>query len=233
MALFKELLVADLSGKVGANVFSHNAGGKYVRVLSIPTNPNTVPQQAVRNAFANLTDQWFNTLSIGQRSDWNRYADAVSITNRIGEAVFISGLAMYVRCNTARLAVLGSRQPDGPTSFTNSTFLGQLAINATAVAQTIDFQFEENPALNPWVAEAGSFLMTYVSRPQNVSVLFFRGPYQFAGSQQGDPVVPSSPLTVTAPFTFVAGQKLFWRQFVTQLDGRISQSFFGVVIAVA
>ena len=233
MALFKELLVADLSGKVGANVFSHNRGGKYVRVLSIPTNPNTPQQQLVRSAFAGLSTRWFNILNATQRNSWTIYAQNVPVTNRIGERVNLSGLAMYIRCNTAKFAQGIPITDDGPTDFTDSVFLPQPPANATEAGQTIDFAFAVSPLSAPWANEAGSFLLIYVSAPQNASVRFFTGPYRFAGAQEGDPAPPSSPFTVGAPFPFVAGQKLFWRQVIAQLDGRISITPRGEIIAVA
>lgn len=233
MALFKELLVADLSGKVGANVFSHNAGGKYVRVLSIPTNPNTPQQQGVRSAFALLTTQWFNLLTVAQRGSWETYAKNVPVINRIGESVNLSGLSMFVRNNTAKGAIGITAALDAPTIFTSSPLLQSTPTNATEAAQTVDFPFSNNPTFNPWVGEAGSFLIAYVARPQNASIEFFKGPYRFAGFIEGDPTPPTGPLTVNAPFAFVAGQKIFTRQFVAQLDGRISGSFLADQIAVA
>lgn len=233
MALFKELLVGALSGKVGANVFSHNKGGKYVRVLSIPTNPGTTFQSTVRDAFASLTDKWFNLLTPSQRSAWEVYATNVRVTNRIGEQITLSGLSMFVRNQTARVAAGQEAVLDGPTDFTNGLFLFSGPDNATEAAQTVDFQFNSDPGLSPWSGEVGSFLLCYLSRPQNASINYFKGPYRFSGLQQGDPVPPVSPLTVNAPFPFVAGQKLFWRQVVTQIDGRITQDIRGFVTAIA
>ena len=233
MALFKELLVADLSGKVGANVFSHNAGGKYVRVLAIPTNPNTPQQVTVRNAFALLTTQWFNILTVAQRQAWTVYAANVPVINRVGDSVNLSGLAMYVRNNTARTAVLSDPIFDAPTDFTNSVYLSQLPSNATEAGQTVDVPFGTSPLTNPWANEAGSFLFVYVARPQNVSIRYFKGPYRFAGSQQGDPSPPASPLTVSVPFAIVEGQKLFIRTVITQSDGRISGASLSDTLVVA
>lgn len=222
MALFKELLVADLSGKVGANVFSHNRGGKYVRVLSIPTNPNTPQQVAVRSAFAFLTDRWTNILTVAQRLAWIVYALNVKVPNRIGEQISLSGLAMYTRCNTAKRAQAIAVSDTAPTVFTNALFLQQSASNASEATQTVEFPFAVSPLTAPWANEVGSFLMVFLSRPQNVSIRYFRGPYRFSGAIQGDPVPPTSPFVVTAPFAFVVGQKLFWRQLIVQADGRIS-----------
>ncbi len=231
--LFKALLGAELSGSVGGIVASHNKGGTYFRIRAIPTNPNTPQQQTVRNAFSLLSTQWFNVLTAAQRVAWELYAFNVKVLNRIGEQVNISGLSMFVRNNTARNAGNAGQVLDAPTDFTNSVFLSQLPSNATAAAQTVDFNFSNNPLVAPWANEANSFLLTYLSRPQNLSIKFFKGPYRFAGFLQGDPIPPVPPFVANAPFAFVAGQKLFWRQVITQADGRISDDSRGEVIAVA
>lgn len=94
--LFKPIIGTDLSGKVGGIVASHNAGGAYFRAATIPTNPNTTFQQAVRNAVSQLSSMWQTTLTQAQRNEWEVYAANVKITNRIGEKINVSGLNHYV-----------------------------------------------------------------------------------------------------------------------------------------
>ena len=231
--LFKPLLGTDLSGKVGGLVASHNSGGAYFRAATIPTNPNTIFQQAVRTAVASLSSVWQMVLSQAQRDAWQLYADNVTLTNRIGEQHNVSGLAMYIRSNVPRLQASIARLDVAPAIFNLGVFSRGAAENATAGGQTIDIAFTVIGPQDPWVTTVGSFLLVYVSRPQNNGIEFFKGPYRFAGSLQGDPAPPASPFTVTAPFAFLAGQRLFTTSRVVDNDGRLSTSITSNTLAVA
>jgi len=231
--LFKPLLGTDLSGKVGGLVASHNAGGAYFRAATIPTNPNTIQQQAVRTIMSALTVAWNSTLTAAQRLSWEVYADNVPLTNRIGEQVNVSGLSMFIRSNVARQQIGVDAILDGPTVFN----LGQLAkaqpTAATEAGQTVSIEFGATIPVDPWISEAGSWLAVYVSRPQNESINFFKGPYRVAGSLQGDPAPPASPLVVTVPFAITAGQRIFTRSVVTYLDGRFTSSILKTALVGA
>ena len=220
--LFKPTIGTDLSGKIGGIVASHNAGGAYFRVASIPTNPNTLQQQAVRSIVGSLTVGWNDTLTPAQRTSWEVYATNVTLTNRIGEQQNVSGLAMYVRSNTARMQVGEARIDDAPTTFNLGLFDRALAGGVTEAGQSVDIDFGADLPIGTWKNLLGSFLLVYVSRPQNPGVTFFKGPYRVAGVLAGDPVPPVSPFTVPVPFPIVAGQRLFTRSVVTYVDGRFT-----------
>jgi hypothetical protein len=233
MALYKPTIAGELSGRIGAHVFSHNAGGQYIRVLTVPTNPNTVFQQVVRNAVAQLTNQWNNLLTPAQRAEWELYADNVQVTNRLGEKINISGLAMFVRSNVARRQFNEAAVLDGPGVFNLSSYLPPTLSNASEATQTVDVNFSGSFVDSPWANEAGGFLFVYVSRPQNPSINFFRGPYRGVLRVVGDPVPPASPIAVGVPFPIIAGQTLFGRAVATRADGRYATSSFFQVTTIA
>lgn len=231
--LFKNLIGAQMSGSVGGIVASHNAGGAYFRIRATPTNPNSPQQVLVRAAFASLSVQWVNGLIQGQRDTWDTYAGNVPVVNRIGEQVNVSGLSMFVRNNTARVAQGIPAITDAPVIFTNAPFLPQGVSAASEAAQTVDVPFLTIPLTAPWAEQSDSFLLVYVSAPQNVTINFFKGPFRFAGAQEGDATPPASPFVVNAPIPILEGQKLFVRQQVVQADGRISGAFISSVIIAA
>ncbi len=203
--LFKPLLGTDLNGKVGGIVASHNAGGAYFRAATIPTNPNTLFQQEVRAFVAALTSAWQSTLTQVQRDAWELYADNVKITNRIGEQINISGIAMFVRNNVARMQATGNALLPAPIVFNLGQLAKASATNATVAAQTVDINFGATIPLDPWISTAGARLLVYVSRPQNSGVNFFKGPYRFVATLEGDPIPPVSPFTVAVPFPIGLG----------------------------
>lgn len=231
--LFKPLLGTDLSGKVGGVVASHNAGGAYFRAATIPTNPNTPQQQAVRNAVSLLASFWESSLTQGQRDGWDVYASNTKLINRIGEQMNVSGLAMFIRSNTARLQVGIARIDDAPSVYNLGNKSANGMSNATEAGQTVDVSFGATLLGDPWANEAGGFLLVYLSRPQNAGITYFRGPYRYAAGVTGDPVPPVSPATVAAPFAFVAGQRLFGRAVACYADGRYTHSTFMTTLAVA
>lgn len=217
--LVKSALVTDASGSVGGLTWSRNRGGQYVRARVVPTNPNTSFQAAVRGFVSQLASLWVNTLTVAQRAAWDAYAINVSTQNRLGDDITVTGLNMYVRTNVPALQALFARQDDAPTIFD----LGDYTIPAIVASETLQQVAVVFTDTDDWVDEDDAGMLVYVSRPKNPSVNFFKGPYRFAGSIDGDSVTPpTSPANIAVPFPVVAGQKLFTRAQVLRADGRLS-----------
>jgi hypothetical protein len=90
--------VTDIRGKVGGTIFSRNKGGAYAKNRVIPSNPQTSEQQAVRAVFGFISSSW-RTLPAAFRSSWDSLANQLSFQNAVGDAVNISGLALYQKFN--------------------------------------------------------------------------------------------------------------------------------------
>ena len=222
--LFKPLMGSQLSGSVGGITASHNAGGSYFRQRATPTNPNSVFQQAVRNAMNALSARWVDTLTQAQRDAWQTYADNVTLVNRVGDAINVPALSMYNRSNVSRLQTGEPRQDAAPTIFN----LGALTDPTFAIDQPageVDVTFDNT---DDWANEDDSALLVYASAPQNTSIEYFKGPYRFAGKVQGDAVTaPTSPAAIALPFPVAVGQRVFFQVRVTRADGRLSTTFQG------
>lgn len=224
---FKSQLVTQASGSIGGFTASHNKGGLYLRARAIPVNSNTSFQQAVRNFMSQLTSRWNAVLTAAQRAAWSVYADQTPITDTLGEPRTIPPLAMYCRSNIARLQAGFAVVDDGPTFYGLPT-LSPLTFTADATADEFDVAFE---ATDAWANEDGGGLMLAASRPQNVSINYFNGPYRFAGAVVGAVTPPTSPATIALPFPVAAGQQVFFKARATLADGRVSSPFRGVAIA--
>ncbi|HBU29797.1 MAG TPA: hypothetical protein DEB56_09520 [Thiobacillus sp.] len=98
-----------------------------------------------------------------------------------------------------------------------------------AAADTVDVSFNN---ADPWATAVGGHMLIYLSRPQNPSINFFKGPYRFAGKVSGAVVPPTSPATITLPFPCVVGQRVFVKISFVQVDGRLSLPFrsFGTAV---
>lgn len=227
----KSQIITEASGSMGGLTASHNRGGLYFRARTIPTNPNTPQQQVIRSFMAQLASLWVDTLTGPQRTSWDVYALNVLLPDRLGEPRNVGGLAMYQRSNTPRLQAGLPRVDDGPTIFDLSPYFPVLLPSASVATQELTIPFSIADA---WPSEDDAGMIFWVSRPQNASINYFKGPYRFADVALGDNAVPrTSPEAVPAPFPFVLGQKLFFRLNVTRADGRLSTESRDFAIAAA
>lgn len=220
---FKGVLIGEASGSVASNTFSHNRGGQYVRQRSVPTNPNTSFQQAIRGFVTLLTSNWGSVLAAAQRAAWDVYAENVLLPDTLGEPRNPGGLGMYVRSNVPRLQAALPRQDDAPTTFNLGEFTNPAFGTLDGSFDTVQLAFTDTDA---WANEDDSAMLLYLSRPQNASINYFKGPYRFAGSVLGDAMTPpTSPQSFNAPFPFAPGNRVFGYTRVTRADGRLSGVF--------
>ncbi len=227
--LFKSALVTQASGSLGGIVASRNRGGMYLRARTIPVDPNTPAQVIIRAAMSLLVVRWNDTLSALQRSQWNTYASLVPLTGPLGDPVITSGINMYVRTNVIRLQGLRTILDAGPFPFNLGTLSAVVMASASVATQLVTFTFDVTDGWN--IADGN--LNVFISRPQNLSTDFFRGPYQRAGSFNGDdPAV--SPGTLTPVTAFTIGQRLFARVSAGYPDGRVTEAqFIGPITTAA
>lgn len=216
-----------ISGKVGGIVFSHNRGGQYARTHVIPTNPNTTRQASVRATFGALANTWSTTLSAAQRQAWTDFSNNVTVPNRIGQQVHLSGIAMFSKANSVRVQAALPIVPDGPLINSLANFTAPipnvpLATGDAFVAFTVD-------AGDEW-QDVGGFISLYAAKTQNEAINFFRGPFQFQSTfLGGTATLTGISLNLASLVTGVSGQKIPYRILSSAPDGRPSQVFNGVL----
>jgi len=204
---------------------SHNKGGMYLRARAIPTNPNTQYQQAVRSLVASLASRWISILTETQRVGWQLYADNVPLLNPLGDPINVSGLNMYTRGNVARVQAGGAIVDDAPDTFD----LGEFTDPVISVEASTDVASVAFTVGDAWVNEDLSCMIAFASRPQNMSINYFKGPYRFMDTIVGNGTTPpTSPAAMDLPFPVADGQKVFFRVIVVRNDGRVSHSFRAV-----
>lgn len=235
MAIFRIGGVAsDVRGSIGGYTYSRNRTGAYIRNRTVPVNPGSAFQSAVRALVAQLSNAWVTVLTVAQRAAWDAYADAVHLPNSLGEERNVGGLGMYIRGNVARLQANETgllRIDDGPLDLTVGEFTPPQISQLSEAAQTFGVLFDDTDL---WVDESGSAMLVYASRPQNASVNYFKGPYRYAGVIEGDDTVPpTSPATIAVPFPFSEDQKVFFRVNVSRDDGRLGAEFRTFALGIA
>ncbi len=229
--LYKSNLLAQASGSLDGTVFSHNRFGRYTRNGSRPVNPLSQRQAAIRAAFTAVASRWESTLTQPQRDAWDVYAANIPVTNRLGDEVFLTGFNHYIRSNTAIQQAGGTIVDDGPTLLTLPAQDGTVVVTATESDQLLSVAFDDTL---DWLDEDDGFMTVFMGLPSPPSHQFFGGPYRFAASILGNLALPpTTPETMTGPFPFAEGQKLWIRTRILRADGRISSQSTFQTVAVA
>lgn len=227
--LIKSALVTQASGSVGGVTASRNRSGMYMRARAIPVNPNTGQQQAVRSLMASLSVVWQSVLTPAQRTGWETYATNTPLINRLGASIHVSGLNMYIRTNLPRLQAVANRIDNAPTLYNLSALTAPTIGSATASTGIVVLNITNS---DTWATALGGHLLVSIGRPQNPTINYFRGPYQYAGRINGSVVPPSASQNITSPFPFAAGRKIFVRCVAATADGRLSAEWQGGIVSV-
>lgn len=223
--------ITEMRGSMGGNVYSRNRYGAYMRARTVPVNPNSVLQQAVRSALAQLTVRWSATLTPAQRTAWNSYGANVVMSNKLGEAMNLSGFNHYLRSNIARLQAGATVIDAGPAIFEIPEADPTFAITASEATQQISFTFDNTLA---WANEDDGHLIKFQGQPQNFQRNFFGGPWNLLGTIDGDAVTaPTSPDAEAVSFTIAEGQRQWCYGRISRADGRLSQPFRADVLVGA
>jgi hypothetical protein len=212
-------------------VWSHNRAGPYVRNRAVPTNPNTARQIAVRENAQTLSIAWFVDLTTDQRANWENYAANVAWTNKLGQAIVLTGQNHFVRSNMPRLQAGMDRIDDAPVIQQIAAPAAALTLSGSEATQLISVAFN---TADPWVDEDDAALIVYAGRPINSSRTFYKGPWRYLGVILGDNATPpASPQTFAAPFAFMETQRVWGYARVTRADGRLSEKLFRSFLGAA
>jgi hypothetical protein len=155
MAKFDPIL-GPIRGSIGANTFSRNKGGSYVKMKGVPTNPNSTRQQVIRTLLQTYSSG-FSGLTSAQIEQWKDYAEEHPLVDALGQQYYLSGHQWYVRLNV-RLDDAGDSPIVLPPGDTCSPALATLTVTFTD-AQNISVAFTATPL------GAGDRLVVWQSMP--------------------------------------------------------------------
>lgn len=203
-------ILGGLSGSIAGSTFSHNKGGQYVRQRTIPTNPTTTKQSAVRNIIAIVSSSWFG-LTANQRTEWEQWAALYPVVDSLGQSVQLTGHQAFVGLNTrlqlAGVAIVPTCPVGaGPVDLTTATVV------ATAPGSVV-------VTYTPTPLPAGVRLVAWGTLPAKVSVNPNRRQARLLGISAAAAV---SPQTVASPYVAIAGQASNFWLAVQNAAGQIS-----------
>lgn len=220
------------SGAIGGKVYSRNQYGNYIRSRAIPVNPNTDRQQAARSAFQEMASRWSLTLTQAQRTAWNLYGSSVTMQDRLGQDINLSGFAHFIRSNTARSAVSMPVVDAGPVIFTVAEADSSFSCAISEATQIITVTFDDTMV---WADEDDAAMSIYMTSPQINSRAYLDIKLRLAGSIDGDLASPpvSPDATITTPYVVVETQRVIVKARITRADGRLSYFFQSTVLVAA
>jgi len=153
------------------------------------------------------------------------FSENVSTIDTLGNSMLITGPNWYVKSNTIRqqggLAIV-----DQASSIFALSSLSPLSGTITAGGTAVTIGFAGGDDWNGNSVTAG--LDIFASRPQNGTVNYFTGPYQFAG-RISNTSAAGATVSVALPFNSgTTGQRQFFYGVASSADGRPStlQRFF-------
>lgn len=229
--LFKSPVYSQASGSIAGIVYSHNRFGMYTRARSLPTNPNTSRQQAVRAALGDLAQHWANTLTAAQRADWEAYAAQVTMLNKLGDPVYLTGFQHYIRSNTVILQCGLTRVDAGPNVLSLPGTDPTAAASFSEAAGVLSIAFDTNLE---WVSEDNAAFAVLQGIAYPGAAGYVNGPSRFADSIDGDSITPpTSPQTFEESYPIVEGQKVRCQFRIIRADGRVSMPFWSTFTAAA
>lgn len=204
-------MMGDMSGSMGGCTWSRNKGGLYVRLRSVPTNPNTVKQTAARSILGTLSSAW-GSLTAAQRTQWNDWASVNPVVDSLGQSIVLSGQQAFVGLN-ARLLGAGAVLVATPPAVTGPADLVTVTATATAATGVIALTYTTTPLA------AGLKIATWCTLPQPAG----RNPNRPQARLIGySAAAAASPQSFTSPYPALAGQTS--NAWVTVMDaaGQIS-----------
>lgn len=222
-------LLGTMSGSMGGATASRNRGGQYFRQRVVPTNPSSDRQTAVRSQMAAANAAWISTLTAAQREAWKTYGQNTPRMDTLGNEIILTGQQAYVGARIPRGQAGITTPADGPIIFDR----GEPPVEFQDLTSTqtnlieINLGVLENQVALGDAASDGGFLLVFVGQPQNPTINYFRGPYQFAAqaafsATDTEVALPTDPAGYAMETPFANAQIRPCRFVLAYDDGRTS-----------
>jgi hypothetical protein len=229
MALIKSTILSAIRGSINGTVFAQNKSGAYARNRTVPVNPNTTNQQAVRIALGQAAMAW-KTLSAERRAAWDAYAAGTPVPNRLGDIIHLSGFNMFCKARSflafcSGNLTLAETAPESP-GLAPGFSLDEIVVrsNASVVPEdntlglVLDTPTEQ-------ALENGSYAV-WRSDPLSPGVTFYKGPWKLCVARfEHTFVAPDVYPSISIPMNtnVIAGQFYAFRMRLLTEDMRLSQ----------
>jgi len=213
-------LAGNIRGSVGADTFSQNRYGTYIRKRAIPTVVNTPYTQKIRSAFASCSMMW-QGLTQEQRNMWSTWADNNPVRDNFGELQKLSGNVAFIKLNTKLLynnfdVILEPPQKSAP-----------VAIEKVAISEMSATEFKINSEPDILAGNERLVLDAYLSDVPSLN--FYKNRLRQIGCFKKEEATPIDikPYVENKFGTMVKGQTLYLRAYVLDKEsGQISIPYY-------
>lgn len=166
--VFSDLIV-EMRGKVGGAVYSKNKGGAYRKRRTVPSNPQTAAQIAVRSKISTLSQAW-KTLTSEQQAAWQAATAQFQYVNNLGQLQSYTAQALFMALNSSIRAANPSASlltsPPAPASITNAIPTALVADEDAGEFATFEVTFSPTvPAGHTVIVQATRGMSPGVTRP--------------------------------------------------------------------
>jgi hypothetical protein len=167
-------LVTQGTGSIGGMTMSKNKQGYYLRARTVPSNPKTEKQHAIRATFSQLSAYWAS-LALSNQNSWNLYAKNVKVILNNGETKILSGFNWFLATNQLRLQAGLEIQDQASDLF---TLAQPPAVADVFYSDMANLQLKFNLLDAPADPDTGDVVLVQVGRPKTLGTLYFSGPWQ-------------------------------------------------------
>lgn len=195
MAICRSHIFSQIVGSVAGITYFYNRYGSIVcRDRVVPVDPATVGQQTVRSLMSAAVAAW-QALSQSDRDSWSDYASLTPWTNALGDDCRLTGFNMYI---AVRLAVLRIN-PTANMSLLNRAhctpgmFVQPEITFGICSGGTDGFKLQLKNIHPTNNMRCG----VHISTPQNLSVNFWKGPYDYNSHRSTISTAPGGIATLT------------------------------------
>lgn len=223
---FTSPVYSAVSGSIAGITYAHNRGGMYARARALPTNPNTDPQVSARDAMRNGVIAWgASTPTV--RASWEDYAANVPMLDKLGESRPLTGQQQFLRTYLSRSGAGLTMVATAPVIFNLGAFT---PFTGTGASATDDLEIEYGDT-DPWANGVGGYATISLGLQQGPGVNFYKSPFAISAIVLGAALPPSGTETIVYGTPLGAGNKVWVKYVVGQLDGRVSTpSIFPVTV---
>jgi hypothetical protein len=221
-------MTGAISGSLGSTVFSHNAGGPYMRLRAIPKNNKTIRQLLIRASVSALSQNW-QLLAANAKASWNTWAQTNPVTNTLGSKTLLTGHQAYIACNL-RLRIVGNTIATLAPAVSAPMPLLSLAVTAAAGISSCSIAFTASPL----AAGIGAWFTAVLLDSPGINYIANRLKFLLnIGAAETSPVDAASKLQALFG-TLVVGQKIVVEGYTFDVDsGLLSQPLRAECIVAA
>lgn len=208
-------IVTQVTGSIAGVTYARNGSGAYARARTKPVDPNSAAQQLAKANMSVVVDSWLTALTVPQRQAWDGAAAVLPRTNKLGQAIHITGQNLFVRSNLS-LLLTGQTQVTAPPILPvipePSLVLEHLPATGTQVTGIGDW--DESVATQTLVSKSPDLRLT---------INFYKSPFP---TRTIEPAAGfgALPLLLTATADLTINTRLYYKFKAVAADGGVSTS---------